>query len=161
MRTSRGLSRPTVGATRVEPEGRCAKMGVVGSLSRHLSIGIDRPVAEVYGFAADPANLPRWAAGLAGSTLERDGDQWFTQSPMGRVAIRFTPRNDLGVLDHDVTLPSGETVYNPVRVIADGARSEVVFTLRQRPGMTDRDFERDADAVAADLSALKSLIESD
>ena len=136
-------------------------MGVMGSRSRHLSIGIDRPVAEVYGFAADPANLARWAAGLAGSTLERDGDQWFTQSPMGRVAIRFTPRNDFGVLDHDVTLPSGETVYNPVRVIADGAGSEVVFTLRQRPGVTDRDFERDAEAVVADLAALKALVEAD
>jgi Polyketide cyclase / dehydrase and lipid transport len=135
-------------------------MAVVGSRSRHLSIAIDRPVAEVYAFAADPANLPRWAAGLAGSRLERDGDQWFTQSPMGRVAIRFTPRNEFGVLDHDVTLPSGETVYNPVRVIADGAGSEVVFTLRQRPGMTDRDVERDAEAVAADLAALKSLVEA-
>ena len=80
---------------------------------------------------------------------------------MGRVGITFTPRNDFGVLDHDVTLPSGETVYNPVRVIRDGGGCEVVFTLRQRPGMTDRDFERDAEAVAADLAALKSLVEGD
>jgi hypothetical protein len=135
--------------------------GVVGSRSRHISIAIDRPAAEVYGFAADPANLPGWAAGLAGSRLERGGEQWFTESPMGRVGITFTPRNDFGVLDHDVTLPSGETVYNPVRVIRDGGGCEVVFTLRQRPGMTDRDFERDAEAVTADLAALKSLVEGD
>jgi hypothetical protein len=39
---------------------------------------------------------------------------------MGRVTVTFAPRNDFGVLDHDVTLPSGETVYNPLRVISDG-----------------------------------------
>jgi len=33
---------------------------------------------------------------------------------MGRVTFTLTPRNTFGVLDHDVTLPSGETVYNPL-----------------------------------------------
>jgi hypothetical protein len=130
------------------------------SRSRHISIGIDRPVAEVYDVAADPLNLPAWAPGLAGSKVEHEGNQWFTHSPMGRVTFTFAPRNDFGVLDHHVTLPSGETVYNPLRVISDGDGCEVIFTLRQRPGMTDEEFERDADAVANDLAALKSLIET-
>ena len=133
----------------------------MGSRSQHISIGIDRPVTVVYDIAADPRNLPKWAAGLAGSRVEQDGDEWFTESPMGRVTFTFAPRNDFGVLDHDVTLPSGETVYNPLRVISDGKGSEVIFTLRQRPGMTDEDFERDADAVSKDLAALKSLVETD
>lgn len=130
----------------------------MGSRSRHISIGIDRPTPEVYDFAADPRNLPLWAAGLAGSEVERDGEQWFTDSPMGRVRFTFTPRNDFGVLDHDVTLPSGEVVHNALRVIRDGDACEVVFTLRQRPDMTDEDFERDADAVATDLATLRSLV---
>jgi Predicted integral membrane protein len=132
----------------------------MASRSQHISIGIDRPAAAVYDFAADPLNLPRWAAGLAGSTVERDGERWFTDSPMGRVTFTFTPHNDFGVLDHDVTLPSGETVYNPLRVISDGDGCEVVFTLRQRPGMTDEDFQRDADSVAQDLATLRSLVEA-
>jgi hypothetical protein len=61
---------------------------------------------------------------------------------------------------HDVTLPSGETVYNPLRVIRDGDGCEVVFTIRQRPEMTDKDFKRDADAVAKDLARLKSVVEA-
>ena len=133
----------------------------MGSRSQHISIGIDRPATVVYDVAADPRNLPRWAAGLAGSRVEQDGDGWFTASPMGRVTITFAPRNDFGVLDHDVTLPSGETVYNPLRVISDGHGSEVIFTLRQRPEMSDEEFERDADAVGRDLAALKSLVETD
>jgi hypothetical protein len=130
------------------------------SRSAHISIGIDRPATTVYDFAADPLNLPRWAAGLAGSTVDHDGERWFTDSPMGRVTFTFVPHNDFGVLDHDVTLPTGETVYNPMRVIRDGDGCEVVFTLRQRPGVTDEDFQLDADSVAQDLATLKSLVEA-
>lgn len=56
-------------------------------------------------------------------------------------------------------MPSGQTVYNPMRVIADGSSSEVVFTLRRQPDVSDEEFARDADAVAADLSALKRVLE--
>ena len=57
--------------------------------SKHLSVSIRRPWREVYAFAADPTNLPRWAAGLAGTTVERDGGMWTTDSPMGLVRIAF------------------------------------------------------------------------
>ncbi|SEE04820.1 SRPBCC family protein [Streptomyces sp. TLI_105] len=135
-------------------------MNVTGKESRHLSVRVDRTVDEVYAYASDPANLPAWAHGLGGS-IEKVGDRWVADSsPLGRVTVRFAPRNELGVLDHDVTLPSGETFYNPVRVIADGTGSEVVFTLRRQPGTSDADFERDADTVAADLTRLKELLES-
>jgi hypothetical protein len=132
----------------------------MASRSQHISIGIDRPASTVYDFAADPLNLPRWAAGLAGSTVERDGERWFTDSPMGRVTFVFAPHNDFGVLDHDVTLPTGETVYNPMRVISDGDGCELVFTLRQRPDMSDEEFQRDADSVAQDLATLRTLVEA-
>jgi uncharacterized protein YndB with AHSA1/START domain len=49
----------------------------------HVSVSIDRPPSEVYAFAADPANLPRWARGLSAS-IERVGDEWVAESPMTR-----------------------------------------------------------------------------
>jgi hypothetical protein len=127
--------------------------------SRHLSVSIDRPAGEVYDYAADPRHLPEWAAGLAGG-IHLDAGEWVADSPMGRVVVRFVPRNELGVLDHDVTLPSGTTVRNPLRVLPDGEGCEIVFTLRRQPAMTDAEFAADAAAVTADLATLKRLVES-
>lgn len=126
--------------------------------AKHLHVAIERPPREVYAFMADVRNLPKWAAGLGASVARVDGE-WTAESPMGRVKLRFAPKNDFGVLDHDVVLPSGETVSNPLRVIPNDAGSEVVFTLLQRKRVTDRAFEEDAAAVVRDLAALKALLE--
>jgi hypothetical protein len=127
--------------------------------SRHLSVYIDRPVTDVYAFASDPANLPRWASGLGSSVVQVDGD-WLVETPEGRVRVTFAPDNEYGVLDHDVLTPSGQTVYVPLRAVADGDGCEVVFTLRRSPGMTDAEFERDTALVGADLALLKKVLES-
>ena len=126
--------------------------------SRHLSVFIDRPVSAVYAFASDPANLPRWAPGLGSSVAQIDGS-WFVETLQGRARVTFAPDNAYGVLDQEVLTPSGETVYVPLRAIADGDGCEVVFTLRRAPGMTDAEFERDAALVNADLVLLKNILE--
>jgi uncharacterized protein YndB with AHSA1/START domain len=41
---------------------------------QHIGVHIARPPAEVYEFASDPRNLPRWAAGLVRSEIRQDGD---------------------------------------------------------------------------------------
>lgn len=127
--------------------------------SRHLSVHIDRPVAEVYAFVSDPRNLPRWAPGLGSSVVREDGE-WFVETPEGRARVTFAPNNEYGVLDHEVVTPSGETVYVPLRAIADGDGCEVVFTVRRAPGMTDAEFDRDAGLVGADLALLKKVLET-
>jgi uncharacterized protein YndB with AHSA1/START domain len=126
--------------------------------SRHLSKHIDLPPDKVYGYASDPANLPRWAPGLGNAVEQVDG-QWFVDTPAERVRLAFAARNDFGILDHYVTLNSGEVIYIPMRVTADDSGSEVLFTLRRRPSMTDAEFKADADAVAADLDRLKHVLE--
>jgi hypothetical protein len=124
----------------------------------HIGERIDRPADEVYEYAVDPANLPEWAPGLGNAVEEVDG-QWYVDTPMGRVGFAFVDRNAFGVLDHEVTLQSGEVIYNPMRVVRDGDGCEAVFTLRRPPGMTDEEFERDAKAVAGDLARLKKIVE--
>jgi hypothetical protein len=127
--------------------------------SRHLTVSIARPAAEVYAWARDPAHLPQWASGLA-SGVRLDRGEWVADSPMGRVLVRFVPVNEYGVLDHDVVLPDGTTVTNPLRVLPDGAGCEVVFTLRRRPGMDDAALEADTAAVTADLATLRRVLET-
>jgi hypothetical protein len=126
---------------------------------RHVSVSIDRSPEEVYRFAANPENMSRWASGLAGS-MRNVGGEWVGDGgPIGRVKVRFTEPNRFGVLDHDVTLESGLTVHNPVRVLPNGAGSEVVFSLFRRPGVSAEEFARDGSTVEKDLRTLKSLVE--
>jgi hypothetical protein len=126
--------------------------------SRTISVAVARSPGEVYDFASVPENLPRWASGL-GTDGERDGADWVTRMEVGTVRVRLVPRNDLGVLDHDVTMPDGTVVTNPMRVVANGAGSEVSFTLFRRPETTGEAFEADAATVQADLLTLKRLLE--
>jgi hypothetical protein len=87
-------------------------------------------------------------------------DAWVAETDYGPVRVTFTERNEFGVLDHFVTLPSGEAVYNPLRVLGNGDGAEVVFTLYRRDGMDEAAFEADAAAVDRDLHTLKRLLEA-
>ena len=129
------------------------------SESKQISEWIDRRAGDVYEFASDPANLPQWAPGL-GTSVENVDGQWFVETGSGRVGVAFAERNKFGVLDHEVTLPSGDVIYNPMRVVPHGDGSEVVFSLRRLPGMSDEDFARDAGLVQADLTRLKHVLEA-
>ena len=127
--------------------------------SVHVSTTINCPAGDVYDYASNPANLSTWAAGLAQRDVQLVDGQWVVDSPMGRVIVAFAPPNDFGIVDHDVTLPHGETVRNPMRVIPNGDGCDVVFTVRRRPGMSETDLAADVEAVTADLAMLRSLME--
>ena len=66
----------------------------------------------------------------------------------------------LRVIDDDVTLPTGETVHNPFRVLPNGTGSEVVFTVFRRAGILITQVAEDAKAVEQDLGTLKRLLEA-
>ena len=98
-----------------------------------MSVSIERPPADVAAFVRDPRNLPRWAAGLGSDVVEENG-RLYVQTPGGKASVDFAPPNDLGVLDHTVTLPDGNEVYVPMRVVPHGAGSVVVFTILRLDG---------------------------
>ena len=126
--------------------------------AHNINVTIERPLDEVYDFVHDPENFPRWASGLS-TSIEPEGDHWVSDTPEGKVQIRFSPPNDLGVLDHHLVMPSGVEAYIPMRVVANGNGSEVIFTLFRTPGMSDEILERDIDWVTGDLATLKELLE--
>jgi Polyketide cyclase / dehydrase and lipid transport len=127
--------------------------------SSHIATSIDRSAEEVYAFVSDPRNLPLWAAGLAEGSVERVDGEWVVESPMGTVKVAFAAPNDFGVADHDVTLPSGEVVSNPLRVIPNADGCDVVFTVQRRLGVSPAEFAADIDAVTADLATLREFME--
>jgi hypothetical protein len=78
---------------------------------------------------------------------------------MGSVKVKFAEQNKFGIPDHDVTLPSGEKVYNPMHVYPNNDGSELIFTLYQWPDLSDQMFAEGAKAVTRDLEKLKTLLE--
>lgn len=127
--------------------------------AKQISVSINRQAKDVYEFISKPLNLPKWANGLSQSKLEKDGEYWVTNSPMGQVKVKFCDNNNFGVVDHDVIFPSGEINHNPLRVVSNGEGSEVTFTLFRLPRMSDEDFKRDSGLVEKDLKKLKSILE--
>jgi hypothetical protein len=125
---------------------------------RNISVSIRRSPADVYAFISNAENIPRWATGLGTSVRRVDAD-WLLDGPLGSVKVRFAPPNDLGVADHDVVLPSGTSVHNPMRVVPNGSGSTVIFTLLKQPGVSAGEFDQDANAVATDLATLKAVLE--
>lgn len=125
--------------------------------AKHISISIPCSPEKIYDFASNGENLPLWAAGLSGAKIEKSGDFWVAESPMGKVKVKFAPKNNLGVMDHDVYLPSGDINTNPFRVVKNAEGSEVTFTLFKLPGVSEADFNKDAALIESDLKKLKSL----
>jgi hypothetical protein len=124
---------------------------------RHISRFIARPPAEVSAFLADHRNLPKWAQGLSAGVREEEGVV-VSESPMGSVRVRFAAGAELGIFDHDVTLPDGQTFHNPLRVLRNDGGSEVVFSLYRVAGVSNEDYERDAATIAADLERLSAAL---
>ena len=103
---------------------------------------IERPPLDVYNFISDPKNLPKWASGLSAA-----------------VKVRFVERNKYGVLDHYVSVGSGEEVYVPMRIFPNGDGTEVLLTVFRQAGTSEEKFGEDTQWVRRDLEALKELLE--
>lgn len=125
---------------------------------KNISVSINRPADEVYRFASKAENFPKWVAFVR--SISRQGDLWIGKTDQGDIRIKWPAPNEFGILDHEVTLTNGQTVNNPMRVIANNKGCEFVFTLFWMPGRTQAEFEEDAKAVAADLQILKEIMES-
>jgi hypothetical protein len=126
--------------------------------SMTISVQIAREPAAVYAYVADLNNLPRWATTFCRS-IRREGEAWMMETTLGMMTIRLASENRLGVLDHYLTPPGGETLYVPMRVVANGSGSEVYFTLFRLPGVSDAGYVADAALVRQDLYSLKRLME--
>lgn len=126
--------------------------------TKQISISINKSVDEVYEFTSNPENLPKWVPSFFIS-IKKDGEYWIADSPLGEAKVKFAEKNNFGILDHYIDLPTGVKVYNPLRVIKNNEGSEIVLTLFKLPGVSDEEYTKDAKSVEGDLKKLKELIE--
>lgn len=125
---------------------------------RTMSVSVFCSADRVYEFVSDLRNLPVWAPAFARS-IEQVGEKWILQTDQGPLEIRICAENSFGVLDHYVSPSPGVEMYVPMRVIANGTGSEVLFTLLQTSDMSDERFAQDCAAVRRDLESLKKVLE--
>ena len=129
-------------------------------LSKTISIPIHRPYGEVYEFLAEPRNFPSWASNLGSDFVKVGENEWTTTTRTERVILRFSPRNEFGILDHQVFVEGRTPVTTPMRLIENDEGCEIIYTQFQRPGMSEAAFASEVEWVTSDFEALRSLLET-
>jgi hypothetical protein len=117
------------------------------------------PPQDVIAFLSDLENWKRWAPWIH-SVARFSGRDWKLETDAGPMKVHFVEPNSFGVLDHEVALASGVTVLNSMRVLPNGAGSELVMVLFQSPTVSTEEFDRDVQAVTDDLARLKTAAEA-
>ena len=126
--------------------------------SRTVGVSINCDPRTVYEFVSNPENLPKWATMFCRSIKPSNGE-WTVETPQGPVNIRFSKRNDLGVLDHYVSPSPGVEIFVPMRVVPNGGGAEVLLTLFRTAEMSDEQYAQDMRWVEQDLNHLKRIME--
>jgi hypothetical protein len=124
-----------------------------------INVTIERPADDVYEFVRDATTFPRYTT-LFKAVRPAGPDHWIADTDQGEMALRFVPPNSFRVLDHHVRLRPDLEVLNHMRVLPNADGAEVLFTVFQRPGMSDAEFAEDRQAVETDLHKLKSVLEN-
>jgi hypothetical protein len=124
-----------------------------------VHISILAPPRDVLSFLSDMNNWKTWAPWVR-SVRKSSMRDWTLDTDAGPMNVHFVERNSLGVLDHEVTLSSGVTVFNSMRVLANGSGSELVMVVFQSPGASTEEFERDVQAVRDDVARIKKIAEA-
>jgi len=131
-------------------------MNVYRAEAVHVSILV--PPREVVEFLADVNNWKTWAPWIR-TVSKASARDWTVETDGGTLQMRFVEANALGVLDHTVSLASGVSVYNAMRVSANGAGSELSMVVLQTPPASNVEFERDVQAVRDDFARIKKVLE--
>jgi hypothetical protein len=127
--------------------------------STSLTVSINRDPRRVYEFISNLENLPKWAS-RAFQSIKQVKGEWIAETPQGAAKVVLAQRNEFGVLDHYVSLPSlGVEVYVPMRVVKNGNGSEVIFTLFHASNMSEEKSAQDMKMVEQDLKNLKNIME--
>ncbi len=114
---------------------------------------------SVVAFLTDMENWKTWAPWVRSVTRQSDGS-WSLDTTDGAMTVQFVEPNSFGILDHCVTLASGMTVRNAMRVVPNGSGSELEMLVMRSPEMSTEQFDQDLQAVTDDFARLKTAAEA-
>ncbi|MFH8336349.1 hypothetical protein [Streptomyces sp. AM6-12] len=137
-------------------------MSTTPSTARSVTktVSIERRVADVFAFLADPANWPAWAiVNVKAIEPTDESDWWLMTTPQGPARLRIRGNAELGILDHDY-VDAQASWQVPARVVANGTGSEFMITFFQPPAFADAFFDEQVALVDTELAALKHILES-
>lgn len=126
------------------------------------SIWIDRAAVEVYDFLSRPENYANWSNVLGPVFRQISELEWIADKPTvgdRPLVLRFTARNELGVLDHQVFRDGAMVRSVPMRVIEAGDRSILTYGLFVSDDATEERVASELEWVRADLETAKVLLE--
>lgn len=124
-----------------------------------VHISIASAPERLVAFLSDVTQWKTWAPWVRSVERASPG-QWVVGTDDGPLRIRFVEANSFGVLDHEVTIDSGMTLFNSMRVLPNATGSELVVVLFQLPTVPREEFDRDVEAVRVDLRRIKDVAEA-
>src|SRR3954469_428934 len=131
---------------------------MIPSRSELVHVSIAASPSDVQRYLADVTTWIEWAPWVR-SVRQLSPREWQLDTESGPMTLRFVDLGSTGVLDHHVTLSSGLTVFNSMRLSAEGDYSDLTMHVTQLPNVTDDDFARDVAAVRADFARIKTAAE--
>jgi hypothetical protein len=113
-----------------------------------------------FDFLAEVEHLPDWAVNFCLS-LERDGDEWWAETPGGRLLVRYATNPRTRVLDITTGPDPDHLMTWPARVVPlpDDACA-FLFTVIQAPGVPDDVYAQQCDGLAAEMEVLERRLTS-
>ena len=151
------ISLSASGPARVPVRPTTTEMSVYRAEVVHVSI-LATP-RQVFDFLADVNNWKTWAPWVRGVAKSSARD-WTIEIDGGALHLHFVEANSLGILDHTVTLASGDTIYNAMRVSPNASGSELSMIVLQTPPATSTQFEQDVQSVRDDFGRIKRVVEA-
>jgi hypothetical protein len=126
--------------------------------SDSYSVSVDAPPAFVWATLANVEDWPRFSP-FALQVNQLSPTRYEVTSPQGPVILTSRFVEDLGLLDHTVTLRDGTEVFVPYRVAPNHRGSELIMTNVKSPGDSMAEYEEQLAWMRTELDQARQHVE--
>jgi hypothetical protein len=126
--------------------------------SDSYSVSVNAPPAFVWATLANVEDWPRFSP-FALRVNQLSPTRYEVTSPQGPVILTSNFVEDLGLLDHTVTLRDGTDVFIPYRVTPNHRGSELIMTNVKSPGDSMAEYEEQLAWMRTELDQARQHVE--